>query len=248
MQTHQVVSREEWLKARKALLKQEKAVTRMNDLVAAERRRLPWVKMEKDYVFDTPEGKKNLTDLFGENSQLFIYHFMWRWDLGQGCVSCSFFGDHIDGPNIHLRHHDVTVVAVSRGKLEDLTSYKQRLGWKFPLLSSYGSDFNFDFGVSFTEEQLKGKVDYNFSRIDGSDAFNELPGVSVFYKNDRGEVFHTYSAYARGGDVLLGANNFLDLTPKGRNENRIMEWVKRNDEYESGEAAACCATEQRGAA
>src|SRR5690606_5844624 len=141
MQPHPVVSREEWLKARKALLKQEKAVTRMNDLVSAERRRLPWVKVEKDYVFNTPEGKKRLADLSGGNSQLVVYHFMWRWDLGQGCVSCSFLADHFDGPNIHLKHHDVTFVAISRGKLEDLTAYTKRLGWKFPLISSYGSDF-----------------------------------------------------------------------------------------------------------
>lgn len=249
MQPNKIVSREEWLKARKALLKQEKALTRMNDLVAAERRRLPWVKVEKDYVFDTPEGKKRLADLFGGNSQLVVYHFMWRWDLGQGCVSCSFLADHFDGPNIHLKHHDVTFVAISRGKLDDLTAYKKRLNWKFPLISSYGSDFNYDYGVSFTEEELKGRVNYNFEEIDGKDAFNELPGVSVFYRNDKGEVFHTYSCYARGGDILIGAHNFLDLTPKGRNEKHGMSWIKRNDEYEAGEnAASCCAHEQRGAA
>lgn len=248
MQPNKIVSREEWLKARKALLKQEKALTRMNDLVAAERRRLPWVKVEKDYVFDTPEGKKRLADLFGGTSQLVVYHFMWRWDLGQGCVS-SFLADHFDGPNVHLKHHDVTFVAISRGKLDDLTAYKKRLGWKFPLISSYGSDFNYDYGVSFTEEELKGRVNYNFEEIDGKDAFNELPGVSVFYRNDKGEVFHTYSCYARGGDILIGAHNFLDLTPKGRNEKHGMSWIKRNDEYEAGEnAASCCAHEQRGAA
>ena len=249
MQPHKVVSREEWLKARKAHLKNEKALTRMRDLVSAERRTLPWVKMEKEYVFDTPEGKKQLADLFGNNSQLMVYHFMWRWDLGQGCASCSFFADHVDGANIHLANHDVTFVAISRGKLEDLQAYRQRLGWKFPLISSYGSDFNFDFGVSFTAEQLKGKVDYNYAMIDGKDAFNELPGTSVFYKDENGDVFHTYSSYARGGDLLLGAYNFLDLTPKGRNEVQIMEWVKRNDEYGAEKnSAACCASEQRGAA
>jgi predicted dithiol-disulfide oxidoreductase (DUF899 family) len=249
MQPHKVVSREEWLEARKAHLKNEKALTRMRDLVSAERRTLPWVKIEKDYVFDTPEGKKRLADLFGDNSQLIVYHFMWRWDQGQGCPSCSFFADHVDGANIHLKHHDVTFVAISRGKLADLQAYKKRLGWKFPLISSYGSDFNFDFGVSFTEEQLKGKVNYNYAMIDGKDAFNELPGTSVFYKDENGDVFHTYSSYARGGDILIGAHNFLDLTPKGRNEGQIMEWVKRNDEYEADDkSAACCASEKRNVA
>lgn len=240
---HEVVSREEWLEARKRLLKQEKAVTRMNDLVAAERRKLPWVKIEKNYVFDTPEGKKPLADLFGKNSQLIVYHFMWRWDLGQGCVSCSFFVDHVDGALPHLVNHDVSFVAVSRGKIEDLVAYKKRLGWKFPLVSSYGSDFNFDFGVSFTKEQLeRGRISYNFGTIetDPKYFFDELPGISVFYKDDAGNVFHTYSSYARGGDILLGTNNFLDLTPKGRNESEIMEWVKRNDEYASAEKSASC--------
>jgi len=250
MQPQKIVSREEWLKARKAHLKNEKALTRMHDLVAAERRTLPWVKIEKEYVFDTPEGKKRLADLFGKNSQLIVYHFMWRWDQGQGCPSCSFFADHVDGANLHLKHHDVTFVAISRGKLDDLVAYKKRLGWKFPLISSYGSDFNFDFGVSFTEEQLEGKVNYNYAMIDGrKDAFNELPGTSVFYKNENGDVFHTYSSYARGGDILIGTHNFLDLTPKGRNEGQIMGWVKRNDEYEAGDkSAACCASEKRNVA
>ena len=248
MKPHKVVSRQEWLKARKAHLKNEKALTRLRDLVTAERRTLPWVKMEKDYVFDTPDGKKKLADLFGNNSQLMVYHFMWRWDLRQGCVSCSFLADHFDGANIHLANHDVSFVAISRGKLADLQAYKKRLGWKFPLISSYGSDFNFDFGVSFTEEQLTGKVNYNYETIDGKDAFNELPGASVFYKDEKGQVFHTYSSYARGLDPLLTAYNFLDLTPKGRNEDQIMEWVKRNDEYGAEKIVSCCGSEQRGAA
>ena len=249
MQHQPVVSREEWLKARKAHLTSEKELSRVRDRLAAERQALPWVKVEKDYVFDTPEGKKRLADLFRNSSQLIVYHFMWRWDLGQGCVSCSFLGDHFDGANIHLANHDVSFVAISRGKLEDIVAYKKRLGWKFPLISSYGSDFNFDFGVSFTKEQLQGKVNYNYETIDGSNAFNELPGASVFYKDEKGDVFHTYSSYARGLDILLGAYNFLDMTPKGRNEEQIMDWVKRNDEYEANsKSAACCATERRGAA
>ncbi len=240
---HRVVSREEWLEARKAHLKNEKALTRMRDMVSAERRELPWVRVEKNYVFDTPRGKKTLAELFGSNSQLLVYHFMWRWDLGQGCKSCSFLVDHVDGANVHLAHHDVTFVAISRGKLADLLAYKKRLGWKFDLISSHGSDFNFDYHVSFTDEQMKsGKLYYNYETIDTMHGLNELPGVSVFYKDENGDVFHTYSSYARGGDLLLGAYNFLDLTPKGRNETQIMDWVKRNDEYEdSGKAASCCA-------
>jgi predicted dithiol-disulfide oxidoreductase (DUF899 family) len=239
---HPVVSREEWLKARKAHLKNEKALTRLRDLVSKERRALPWVKVEKEYVFDTPEGKKTLADLFGGNSQLVIYHFMWRWDLGQGCDSCSFFCDHVDGANLHLKHHDVSFVAVSRGRLADLQAYKQRMCWKFDLVSSYGSDFNFDYHVSFTDEEVaSGKIYYNYGTVDERYAFNELPGVSVFFKDEAGAVFHTYSAYARGGDLLLGAYNFLDLTPKGRNETEIMDWVKRHDEYETtGAAPSCC--------
>jgi predicted dithiol-disulfide oxidoreductase (DUF899 family) len=241
MHENRIVSREEWLAARKAHLKNEKALTRMRDMVAAERRALPWVKVEKQYVFDTPQGKKTLAELFDGRSQLVVYHFMWRWDLGQGCKSCSFFGDHVDGANIHLANHDVTLLAVSRGKPADLQAYKQRLGWKFPLISCYGSDFNFDFHVSFTDEQLgSGRIYYNFEEGDVKYPLNELPGISAFYKDETGEVFHTYSSYARGLDILLGAYNILDLTPKGRNEETIMDWVKRNDEYEAPATQPCC--------
>jgi predicted dithiol-disulfide oxidoreductase (DUF899 family) len=237
--SHRVVSREEWIEARKQHLKSEKALTRMHDIVSAERRALPWVKVEKEYVFDTPGGQKTLAELFGKNSQLIVYHFMWRWDLGQGCDGCSFLCDHVDGANLHLKHHDVTFVAISRGKLPDLLAYKKRMGWQFDLVSSYGSDFNYDYHVSFTEADLaKGKVYYNYGMTDG---FNELPGISVFYKDEAGDIFHTYSSYARGGDILIGAHNFLDLTPKGRNETTTMDWMKRHDEYETaGEASSCC--------
>lgn len=240
MQAHKIVSREDWLAARKELLAEEKTLTKMRDALAEKRRALPWVRIDKEYVFDTPEGKKTLAELFGNNSQLIVYHFMWLWAKGQGCPSCSLMGDHMDGPLVHLKHHDVTLVAISRGKLDDLTAYKKRLGWKFPLISSYDSDFNFDFGVSFTQDQLKGKVYYNYESIDGADAFDELPGASVFYKDADGQVFHTYSAYARGGDILLNVYNFLDLTPKGRNEDQIMGWVRRNDEYEGAGGASGC--------
>jgi predicted dithiol-disulfide oxidoreductase (DUF899 family) len=240
---HRVVSREEWLTARKAHLKNEKALTHLRDLVAAERRALPWVKIDKEYVFDTAEGKRTLAQLFDGRSQLIVYHFMWRWDLGQGCSSCSFFADHVDGANIHLANHDVTFVAISRGRLADLEAYRKRLGWRFKLISSYGSDFNYDFHVSFTKEELaKGKVYYNYDMVEG---FDELPGFSIFYKDENGDVFHTYSCYARGGDLLLGAYNFLDLTPKGRNEKEIMDWVKRNDEYEAGAAQSNCHAQAR---
>jgi predicted dithiol-disulfide oxidoreductase (DUF899 family) len=237
---HRIVSREEWIKERKQHLKSEKALTRMRDLVAAERRELPWVKVEKEYVFDTSSGKKTLAELFGNNSQLIVYHFMWRWDLEQGCASCSFLCDHVDGANQHIKHHDVSFVAISRGKLPDLLAYKKRMGWQFDLVSSYGSDFNYDYHVSFTEDELaKGKIYYNYEMT--SDGFNELHGISVFYKDDNGDIFHTYSSYARGGDILLGAHNFLDLTPKGRNEDGIMGWMKRHDEYEStDDTPSCC--------
>jgi len=230
-----IVSRDEWLAARKAHLKNEKALTRMRDLVAAERRSLPWVKIEKDYVFDTTEGKRTLPELFGRNSQLIIHHFMWRWDLDQGCASCSLEADHAEGAIVHLEHHDVSYVRVSRAPLEKLVAYRKRMGWTAKWVSSYGSDFNYDFHVSFTQEQLaKGKVDYNYGLVEG---FDELPGLSVFYKNADG-LFHTYSSYARGNEEVIGAFIYLDITPKGRNEKEIMDWVKRHDEY--AEAAGCC--------
>jgi predicted dithiol-disulfide oxidoreductase (DUF899 family) len=212
----------------------------MRDRLAAERQALPWVRVEKDYVFDTPEGKKRLADLFGGNSQLIVYHFMWRFDLDQGCDGCSFLCDHIDGANLHLAHHDVTLLAVSRGPLDKLEAYRKRMGWRFKFASSHGSDFNYDYHVSFTKEELaRGQVYYNYEMTDPG--IDELPGLSVFFRDDNGAIFHTYSTYARGGDILIGAYNFLDLTPKGRNEDEIMNWVKRHDEYESAQpAAACC--------
>jgi predicted dithiol-disulfide oxidoreductase (DUF899 family) len=239
---HRIVSREEWIEARKAHLKNEKALSRMRDMVSAERRDLPWVKVEKEYVFETPNGDKTLADLFDGRSQLIVYHFMWLWNLGQGCKSCSLLCDHIDGLRLHLRHHDVTLLAVSRGKLADLEAYKKRMGWQFDLVSSYGSDFNFDYHVSFTKEDLaSGKLDYNYQMISAQHGLDELPGASAFYKDENGDVFHTYSAYTRGLDLLLGVYNFLDLTPKGRNETTIMDWVRRRDEYEpDANAPSCC--------
>ena len=241
MSTPQIVSREDWLKARKAHLKNEKALTRMRDLVSAERRALPWVKVEKTYVFDTPEGKQALSDLFGDNSQLIVHHFMWRHDLDMGCVSCSLEADHAEGALVHLENHDVSYVRVSRAPLAKLEAYKKRLGWKAKWVSSYANDFNFDYHVSFTKEELaKGKVNYNYGMVEG---FDELPGLSVFSKDKDGAVYHTYSSYARGNEEVIGAFIYLDITPKGRNEKEIMDWVKRNDEYGRQGAASCCHSE-----
>jgi predicted dithiol-disulfide oxidoreductase (DUF899 family) len=234
LKQHRIISREEWMAARKAHLKNEKALTRLRDLVAAERRTLPWVKVEKNYVFDTPDGKKTLAELFGRNSQLIIHHFMWRHDLGQGCVSCSLEADHAEGAIVHLENHDVTYVRVSRAPLDLVEAYKKRMGWNAKWVSSWGSDFNYDFHVSFTKEELaKGKVYYNYGMVEG---FDELPGLSVFYKDENGDVFHTYSSYARGNEEVTGAFIYLDITPKGRNEKEIMDWVKRHDEYADANA------------
>jgi predicted dithiol-disulfide oxidoreductase (DUF899 family) len=239
MQPHKVVSRDEWLAARKAHLKNEKALTRMRDLVSAERRALPWVKVEKDYIFETTDGKKVLAELFGANDQLIIHHFMWGWDLGQGCASCSLDADHAEGAIVHLENHGVTYVRVSRAPLAELQAYKRRMGWTAEWVSSYGSDFNYDYHVSFTKDDLaKGELYYNYQMI--KDGFDDLPGLSVFCKNDAGEVFHTYSSYARGNEEVSAVFIYLDITPKGRNEIEIMDWVKRHDEYDAAENQANC--------
>jgi predicted dithiol-disulfide oxidoreductase (DUF899 family) len=251
MHSPKIVSREEWLVARKAHLKNEKALTRIRDLVAAERRTLPWVKVDKAYTFEGPHGKRTLADLFDGRSQLVIYHFMWRWDLDAGCPSCSFLADHFDGANLHLAHHDVSLVVVSRAPPAKFAPYMKRMGWRFNWVSSHGGDFNFDYHVSFTKDDLaKGRLDYNYQTIeDRKYLSDELPGLSVFYRDEKGDVFHTYSSYARGLDTLVGAHNFLDLTPTGRNEKRIMDWVRRHDEYEEIKRAdACCGTQGASAA
>ncbi|PWB61438.1 MAG: DUF899 domain-containing protein [Bradyrhizobiaceae bacterium] len=238
MQHPPIVSREDWIAARKRHLAREKELTRLHDEVMAERRALPWVRIEKDYAFDTPQGRRALAELFAGRSQLIVYHFMWRADLGTGCVGCSFLCDHVDGANLHLKHHDATFVAVSRAPLAVLEAYRTRMGWRFDWVSSEGSDFNFDFHVSFTKDQLEtGKVYYNYEMTESS--IEELPGLSVFIKDEAGAVFHTYSGYGRAGDVLLGAHNFLDFTPKGRNETTIMDWVRRHDEYEAAPQGCC---------
>ncbi len=240
MSTPQIVSRETWLKARKAHLKNEKALTRMRDLVSAERRALPWVKVEKTYVFDTPEGKQTLSDLFGDNSQLIVHHFMWRHDLDMGCVSCSLEADHAEGALVHLENHDVSYVRVSRAPLAKLEAYKKRLGWKAKWVSSLRQRFQFRLSRVLHEggaRQGQGLLQLSA----WSKEFDELPGLSVFYKDKDGTVYHTYSSYARGNEEVIGAFIYLDITPKGRNEKEIMEWVKRNDEYgKPAKAQSCC--------
>ena len=239
---HEIVSREEWLNARKALLSLEKEETKLRDRVRAERLSLPWVKVDKTYTFDTPEGRRTLADLFDGRSQLIVYHFMYGPDWEAGCPGCSFMADHIDGMLPHLNNHDVTMIAVSRAPLEKLMAYRKRMDWKFPWVSSFGSDFNFDYHVSFTKEELaSGKVMYNYRETPAADAHDELPGLSAFFKDEDGAVYHTYSDYARGGEEALGTLMILDRAPKGRNETGTLSFVKRKDEYaDAPKAHSCC--------
>jgi predicted dithiol-disulfide oxidoreductase (DUF899 family) len=233
MQGHKVVSREEWLVARKEHLAKEKEFTRLRDQLSQERRALPWVKIDKEYVFDGPNGRETLADLFEDRSQLIVYHFMYGPDWAEGCPSCSFWADNFNGIVVHLKHRDITLVAISRAPLGKLEAYKKRMGWNFKWLSSYGSDFNHDYQVSFTPDEMeKGEVFYNFQRRRFPS--EEAPGISVFYRNERGEVFNTYSCYARGLDMLNGAYHYMDLAPKGRDEQGLphtMAWLRRHDQY-----------------
>ena len=240
--SHPVVSREEWLEARRALLVQEKEATRQRDRLNQARLALPWVKVDKAYAFDTAAGRKTLAELFDGRSQLMIYHFMLGPQWEAGCPGCSFLADHLDGTLPHLNHHDVTLVAVSRAPLARIDAYKRRMGWHFPWVSSEDSDFNFDYHVSFTPEDLAGEnVFYNFTAIPPEQAHDELPGLSAFYKDENGDIFHTYSSYARGPEELIGTYMILDRAPKGRNETEIMDWMRRHDEYEDKpKAASCC--------
>jgi predicted dithiol-disulfide oxidoreductase (DUF899 family) len=232
-----VVPQGEWIAARKELLKKEKEFTRLRDELSRQRREMPWERVQKGYVFDGLNGRETLAELFGGRSQLVVYHFMLGPGWQEGCKSCSFLADHFDGATIHLAHRDTTFMAISRAPLAEIEAFKKRMGWKFKWVSSFGNDFNFDYHVSFSKEELaKGKVYYNYN---DSEEFpvEEGPGVSVFYKNDAGEIFHTYSSYARGLDMLVGTYNFLDLTPKGRDEDGLaftMAWVQHHDKYEDG--------------
>jgi predicted dithiol-disulfide oxidoreductase (DUF899 family) len=253
MQPHDFVSHDEWIAARKAYLAEEKAFSRARDALAKKRRELPWEKVEKKYVFDAPNGKQTLTDLFGGKSQLIVYHFMLGPDWEAGCPSCSFLADHFDGSVIHLAQRDVSFVVVSRAPLAQIKKFKSRMGWRFPWVSSFGSDFNHDYQVSASpEEKASGTVMYNYEMT--TFPSEERPGASAFFKNEAGEVFHTYSTYGRGLDILIGAYNFLDLAPKGRDEEGLsygMAWVRHHDRYEGAvvdtkasyqepKSASCC--------
>ena len=237
MLNNRIVSRDEWLAARLQHLAKEKELTRLRDQLSAERRTLPWVKIEKPYLFDTPAGEQTLVQLFDGRSQLIVKHFMLAPGQIDPCVGCSFECDHIDGALLHLEQHDVSFVAVARAPLAEIEAVKRRMGWRFRFVSSYGSDFNYEFHVSFTPEQVaRGEAYYNY-RV-GPVPLEDMSGRSVFYKDANGDVFHTYSAFARGGDIMLGTYNLLDITPKGRNEagprHNLTDWVRHHDRYDAG--------------
>jgi predicted dithiol-disulfide oxidoreductase (DUF899 family) len=231
---HAVVSQDEWLAARKELLKEEKEFTRLRDQLTTKCRELPWVKVEKAYAFDGPDGKETLAGLFDGRSQLIVNHFMLGPGWKEGCIGCSFGADHYDGILVHLEHHDVSFVVISRAPLPEIEAFKKRMGWDFRWVSSYGSDFNFDYHVSFTKEEIaNGKVYYNYGIRELQ--IEELAGTSMFYKDSLGGIFHTYSAYARGSEMLSGAYGYLDHLPKGRNEtgpnHDLSDWVRHHDKY-----------------
>lgn len=236
---HPVVSREQWLEARQQHLAHEKALTHQRDQLSAERRALPWVSIDKPYRFDGPAGSRSLAELFGPHSQLVLYHFMYGPGWEQGCTGCSLLADHFDGANLHLANHDIALVAVSQAPWPEFQAFKKRMGWQFDWVSSAGTDFNQDFQVSASPAELaSGTMTYNYQPDQPAEA--QMPGLSVFYKNPQGEIFHTYSTYERGLDLLVGAYNFLDLTPKGRNEQQIMDWVRLHDQYKGNGQADCC--------
>jgi predicted dithiol-disulfide oxidoreductase (DUF899 family) len=228
---HPIVSREEWLAARTALLARERAMTHALDALRAERRRLPWVRIEKPYVFAGPDGDRTLADLFGGRSQLAVYHFMLTPGSDHICPGCAFTVDHVDAARRHFEQADLAFAAVSRVPLERIEAVRARMGWSFPWVSSQGGDFNFDFGVSFTEEDLAaGRAVYNYGTV--LRRSQDMFGVSVFVKDAAGDIFHSYSTYHRGAELLMGAFNWLDLAPKGRNETGgTMSWVRLHDEY-----------------
>ncbi len=233
MSDHRIVARSEWLAEREALLAKEKAFTRLRDELSAERRALPWVRIENDYVFEGASGKVRLADLFTGRGQLIIYHFMFHPDWNAGCKSCSFWADNFNAVIAHLNQRDVSMAAVSRAPFDKLAAFKKRMGWSFEWVSSYGNDFNHDFAVSFSPDEVKlNEKNYNF----GTQHFPgpEAPGMSVFCKDGDGEIYHTYSCFARGLDMLNGAYHHLDLVPKGRDEAALsypMAWVRLRDEY-----------------
>jgi predicted dithiol-disulfide oxidoreductase (DUF899 family) len=247
MTTHTTATRDKWLEARLDLLAAEKDLMRRGDEVAQLRRQLPWVRVEKNYVFEGPDGPVTLADLFEGRSQLIVQQFMLAPGWEEGCKSCSFMADHTDGMTVHLAHRDATMVAISRAPLAEIERFQKRMGWQFKWVSSHGTDFNYDFGVSFTPEEVaKGEDNYNFSNRPIS--VEELPGVSVFAKDEAGNVFHSYSTYGRGVEVMMGTYRMLDLTPKGRDEGgKNMAWVRHHDHYEpeaprKTAAGSCCSS------
>lgn len=234
---HDIVSRDEWLKARIALLAKEKAFTRSRDQLSVEQRALPWVRIEKDYVFDGPSGKLTLAQLFNGRSQLIIKHFMMGHSRAQQCVGCSLAVDHVDGILEHLENHDVSYVAVARAPIEAIEAVRERMGWRFHWVSSCGSDFNYDFNVSFTPDELAaGSAFFNFRQT--NPGLEDLSGHSIFFKDDAGQIFHTYSVYSRGDEDFLGIYRFLDVTPKGRGENgpyhAMGDWARPRNMYGKG--------------
>jgi predicted dithiol-disulfide oxidoreductase (DUF899 family) len=241
MTEHRTGTQEEWLAARRELLDAEKEHFRRGDELARRRLELPWVPVEKEYVFDTDDGQKTLADLFDGRSQLFVYHFMFGFgyrvdEQNPGCTGCSFVADHFDAAIPHLNGHDVTLVAESIAPLEDLIPYKQRMGWQFPWVSSLGSDFKYDYGAAFTEEQRRNGADYNFRHVE-QPPWPQREGMSAFALRD-GVVHHTYSTYDRGVEQFMGTYGFLDVAPLGRNEAGPSDWWQRHDEYESRQKEA----------
>ena len=234
MAEHRVLTHDDWVDARKALLAKEKEFTRLRDALSRERRELPWERVEKSYVFEGPGGKESLSDLFDGRSQLIVYHFMYGPDWNEGCKNCSFLADHFDPAINHLNNRDVSMVAVSKAPLPVLEAFKKRMGWTFEWLSSFGSDFNSDYDVSYSQDEIEsGSTYYNY-RQQGF-PMTEAPGASVFYKEASGNIFHTYSAYARGLDMFITAYHYLDIVPKGRDEEHLsytMEWVRLHDAYD----------------
>lgn len=234
MKKHQVLTHDDWVQARKALLAKEKEFTRLRDDLTKMRRELPWEQVKRDYQFEGPHGKETLSDLFDGKSQLIVYHFMYASGWKEGCKSCSFLADHFDPAIVHLNQRDVTMVAVSRAPFKEFEPFKKRMGWSFKWVSSHGSDFNADFNVSFSQPQIdRGEVYYNYKNQGFPST--EAPGASVFFKDEKGEIFHTYSVYQRGLDMFITAYHYLDIVPKGRDEdalNYTMEWLRLHDAYD----------------
>jgi predicted dithiol-disulfide oxidoreductase (DUF899 family) len=232
--TQKVVSNEDWIAARTAFLAKEKEFTRLRDELSQQRRELPWERVEKAYVFDAPNGKATLADLFAGKSQLIVYHFMFGPDDKAGCPACSFWADNFNGIDSHLKHRDISFLAISRAPLANLEAYKRRMGWSFKWVSSNSNNFNFDFKASFTPEEVaNGTADWNYSRQKPEST--EVVGISAFHKDPDGQIFHTYSCFQRGVDMMNGAYNYMDLAPKGRDEGDLrptMAWLRRHDEYE----------------